>query len=236
MGKKLFILTLAVALFAFASCIDYENTFTLNNSGSGTVHIHYWMTADVAGQLPKGEGGADPLSEAEITKKYSGEGLTVSNVKVREESTKKEDGTETKYKHVELDVSFTHITKLSNAPEFNLWTFEWNATEEKVAFKAVVKPGTQQNLTEGTNTYTAIFNFPGNILTYSENGKIDQAKPKQVVYAIDVFKMNRDGWTLTAESQLGSKKSCIAGNLVFVVLIVVGMVIAGDKKRLKEKN
>ena len=238
--KKYFYLILAVVLFAFVGCIDYENEFSLNNDGSGKVHIHYWMTVDAYNQMKSGEGKSDPASEVDVTKKYSGEGLTVSGFKTYDVTDKKEakeakEGEEAPKpvvtKHVELDVSFKNITNLSNCPEFKFWKFTYSASD-KIVFSAVVTPENKEGVNEGANYYTAIFNFPGPVTTFSENGTFDKSKPNQIIWKIDVGKLNKEGWTLTAESQLGKPGNPLPILIVFgvIVLIIIIAIVAGKKK------
>lgn len=241
MGKKTLFLVLALLIVVFTGCIDYENTFSLNNDGSGKVHIHYWLTEDVAKQMKSNKDASDPLDEAQIKKNWGGKDLSIGKINIRDEEkiTKateegKED-TKTIYKHVEFDIKFPHISKLSNAPEFSNWKFDW-AAADKLKLDINVTPANKEGVSENINTYTAIFKFPGNVVKYSDNGVYDKKKPKQVVYKIDVGKLNKEGWKISATAEKGTGGGGIGIVPIIVIvgvilLIIIIAVVAGGKKK-----
>ncbi len=247
MSKKLVYLFIALALLSFASCINYDNEITLNNDGSGKVHIHYWMAESMynmmKGQPPKeGEAPkADPFSEEEVIKTYQGEGLTVvpKSFKTYKDEEKEPN------RHVELDVSFKNITNLSNCKEFEKWVFQFQA-KDSIVFSAVLpsekKPDTEMTEEEKKSaksasdmlaayTYTMTIKFPGKVI--ETNGTIDTEDPSKVKWTISMSAKNDEGMNLTAKVEKGKSGGplplIIFGG--FIVVIIIIAIVAGGKKK-----
>ena len=246
MGKKLAYLFIALALLSFASCINYDNEITLNNDGSGKIHIHYWMAESMYNMMkgaPPKEGEepkADPFAEEEVVKSYQGEGLSVSNFKT-EPDTEKEPN-----RHVWLDVSFKNITNLSNCKEFEKWVFKFDA-KDSIAFSAVL-PSEKQPDAEMTEeekksaksasdmlagyTYAMTIKFPGKVL--ETNGTIDPADPMKVKWTTSMSAKNDEGMNLTAKVEKGKGGGGPLPLIIFggfIVVIIIIAIVAGGKKK-----
>ncbi len=181
----------------------------------------------------------DPFTEAEVSKNYTGEGLTVSNFK-----TYKDEEAEPN-RHVEIDVAFTKLTDLSKCNEFSKWSYKFEAVQGSHEFSAylpVEKPAEELTEEEKKNqeqanqmleayTYTTIVIFPGKVL--ETNGEIDKENPNKVTWSIKMSEMGTNGMNLTAKVQKsGSNKLLPLLIFVgFIILIIIIAVIAGGKKK-----
>ena len=246
MSKKLVYLFIALALLSFASCINYDNEITLNNDGSGKIHIHYWMAESMynmmKGQPPKeGEAPkADPFSEEEVAKSYQGEGLKVSGFKTFKDEEKEPN------RHVELDVSFTNIANLSNCKEFEKWVFQFEA-KDTIVFSAVLppEPKPDKEMTEEEKksaksasdmlagySYTMTIKFPGKVLESS--GTIDTEDPTKVKWTTTMSAKNDEGMNLTATVEKGKGGGGPLPLIIFggfIVVIIIIAIVAGGKKK-----
>lgn len=244
MGRKSLFLVLALLIVVFTGCINYENTFTLNNDGSGKVHIHYWIAEETYKMMnqpnEKGEVPPDVFTEEEAKKTYGGEGLTISNFKAYTDKEEKPN------KHAELDVNFKDVSDLSKTKHFQNWTFSFSG--EGTANFAAVLPAEEKD-TEGMTeeekesaekmteylkdyTYTTIINFPGKVL--ETNGEIDPKDPKKVTWSIDMKTMTDEGINYTAKIQLGAGGGSMTGIIIIIAVILVVIIIAivaGGKKK-----
>ena len=245
MERKILILIFALALFIFAGCISYENTFKLNSDGSGTVEVHYWMSEQMYTMMmsqPPQEGEAppeDPFSEAVVRRNYEGAGLTVSKY-----DTYKGDEEEPN-RHVKVEISFKNISDLSNCNEFGKWSFTFEPKNE-INFTAYLpseeKPDSEMTEEEKQNrdqanqmldayTYKTIIHFPGKVT--ETNGEIDPKTPNIVTWTIKMSEMGK-GVNYTAKIEQAGAKDKLLPLLIFagfIILIIIIAVVAGGKKK-----
>lgn len=137
-----------------AGCINYEQNTTLNEDGSGSMEIHYWISESVLSWF---NSGALTFHEDSIRAQYASDGITVEDVRVE---SRESDST----RHVHVSLQFDDITKLSRSQGFKDMEMKWMREGDVYRFvQTLPATSTSEDGMLDEFTFTYRYDFPGDI-------------------------------------------------------------------------
>lgn len=194
-------------LLFIAGCISYEQDTRIDEDGSGSMDIHYWISEDMLTWM---KDGALSFNEDSIRVQYAAEGIEVESV--RSES-READST----RHVHVSLSFDDVRKLPNARGFRDLDIKWLREGDAYRFVQTLPAASSSGetmLDEFTFTYR--FDFPGDIRE-SNADSVDGSRAIWVFKLSDLTEKRKLEATITAAS--GSNVWWILGILALVVVV-----------------
>ncbi|MBR9974055.1 MAG: hypothetical protein KFF77_00600, partial [Bacteroidetes bacterium] len=144
----------ALLLALLAGCISYEQDTQLDEDGSGSMQIHYWISEDM---LTWFKGGNLSFNEDSVRAQYSAEHITVETV--RSES-RVSDST----RHVFVTLSFDDIRRLPESQGFKDLDIKWMREGDVFRFVQTL-PAASSSGDGMLDDFTFIyrFEFPGEV-------------------------------------------------------------------------
>jgi hypothetical protein len=210
------IITLSIYL---AGCVNYDQKTVLNADGSGSMKIHYWSSMknfSMGTTLGKFE-----FEEAKAKDKYTSPNTEVKSVKVEE---KLDDST----KHVNVELTYKDINKISDAKGFDGVKATWkeDADGMKLTYTLLKDTSASKQMSASDYKVTYEFEMPSEIV--STNGTKEGQKVKWEYTLADLGK----DIDLTVVVKKASKKLCGIIGMIPAALLI-GLAFYSQKKRKK---
>ena len=212
--KKNFKLVTFLCTFMFFSmiyligCVNYEQNTILNADGSGSMKIHYWtkMSNFSMGTTL----GKFDFDEAKAKQNFSGPTTDVKSIKVED---KLDDST----KHVNLELSFKDINKLSEIKGFSEVRASWKDGKDGMELKYTLLKDTSAANNMGASDYkvTYIFELPDEIISTNATKK----EGKTCTWEYKVSDLGKD-IEMTAVVKKAKGKTCG----IFGIILAFGVV------------
>lgn len=137
-------------LISFNSCINLEQTTKINEDRSGTIKLHYWTKS---ANLSMGdEIGGFSFTQDKAIKNYTSSNSEVTNIAI--DNLEYDSST-----HVQIDISFKDLNKLSNAAGFSMIKASWVKGDEKIDFKYVILKDTSVSNSPAADKYNLEYKF-----------------------------------------------------------------------------
>ena len=193
-------------LLCLPGCISYEQDTRLEENGSGSMDIHYWISEDM---LTWFKGGNLSFNEDSVRTQYRASGIEVESVR---SEARESDST----RHVFVTLSFDDITTLPAAPGFRDLEIKWLREGDTFRFVQVLPAASssgEEMLEQFTFTYR--FEFPGEI----RQSNADSIDGNRAIWAFKLSDLNEKR-TLEAVIVAGS------GGNIWWVLGIIALVIA----------
>lgn len=211
-----FLILLTVYL---AGCVNYDQKTVLKSDGSGSMKIHYWT-----GMKNFSMGttlGKFDFDETKAKSNYTSANSEVSSIKVEDNLT---DST----KHVNLELTFKDINKLSTAKGFEEVKVSWKEETDGMKLTYTLLKDTSAASNMGASDYkiTYEFDMPSEII--STNGTKDGQK---VSWKYTVADLNKD-IDLTCVVKASSKKLCGIIGLI-PAIFVIGLAYYAQRNKKK---
>lgn len=219
---KLFsVLTVFIIAFLahLAGCVNYDQKTTLKDDGSGSMKIHYWSSMK---NFSMGTTlGKFDFDESKAKTKYITSNTDVKSIKVED---KLDDST----KHVNIELDFKDINKLSDAKGFDGVKPSWKEVSDGMELKYTLLRDTSAAKQMGASDYTITyeFNMPSEIV--STNGTKDG---QTVKYSYTLNDLDKDIEMTTVVKKSGGKLCGILGMAMGSILI--GFAYYSQKRRNK---
>jgi hypothetical protein len=208
-----FVLPLLLVL-AIAGCISYEQDTRLDEDGSGSMDIHYWISEDMLSWFKQ---GTLSFNEDSVRAQYTAEGITVESV--RSES-RDSDST----RHVYVTLSFDDVRKLPECHGFKDIDVQWMREGDVFRFVQTLPAASSSGegmLDEFTFTYR--FEFPGDLRETNADSvdgsvavweyRLSDLTEKKRLEAVVVATSGRDVWWVIG----------VLGVVVLLTLVVMGI-------------
>jgi hypothetical protein len=201
--------------------VNVDQKTTLKEDGSGTIKLHYWTSMK---NLSMGdELGGFSFTESGVKTNYTAPGVEPSDIKISENT---EDST----KHVNLDIGFKDINKLSDAKGFAKNRASWAKGKDGMDFKYTLLKDTANAGGMGMEEFKLNyeFTFPAEVI--ATNGTKDGMKVTWNKTVADL----KDDVNMTATIKGGGEKKC--GLFGLELPIVIGLGLIGYTIRRKKKE
>ena len=212
---------LLIALTLYLSgCVNYDQKTVLKDDGSGSMKVHYW-----SGMKNFSMGttlGKFDFDEAKAKSKYTSSNTEVKTIKV-------EDNLNDSTKHVNIELTFKDINKLSSADGFSGVNAVWKEDGDDMKLTYTLLMDTSAAKQMGASDYKVTYEFemPSDIV--STNGTKDAQKVKWNYTLADLGKDN----DMTVVVKKGGKKLCgIIGIIPAVFIIGLAFYTQRNKKKL----
>jgi hypothetical protein len=214
----------AAIIFAFsvylAGCVNYDQKTTLKDDGSGSMKIHYWSSMK---NFSMGTTlGKFDFDEAKAKVKYSSSNTEVTSIKVED---KLEDST----KHVNIDLTFKDINKISDAKGFDGVKATWKEVSDGMELKYTLMKDTSAAKQMSASDYTVTYEFTMPSEVVSTNGTKDG---QTVKYSYTLADLGKDNEMTTVVKKSGGKLCGIIGMSMSTLLI--GLAYYAQKRRKKQ--
>lgn len=153
---------LFMAMLYLSGCVNYDQKTTLNSDGSGSMKIHYWskMSNFSMGTTL----GKFDFDEAKAKDNYKSANIDVKSVEVKD---KLDDST----KHVNIELSFKDINKLSDAKGFSEVRASWKEGKDGMELKYLLMKDTSAANQSSDYTVTYTFTLPDEIISTNATKK-----------------------------------------------------------------
>jgi hypothetical protein len=209
-----------ILTFLIAGCVNYDQKTTLKEDGSGSMKIHYWTKMSnfsMGSTLGKFE-----FEETKAKSKYSSSNTDVKSLLVEE---KLDDST----KHVNLELSFKDINKISDAKGFDGVKASWKEATDGMELKYVLLKDTSASKNMGASEYKITYEFEMPSEIVSTNGNKDGQK---VSWEYSVADLSKD-IELTVVVKKAKGKTCgIFGFIGASLLIGLAFYTQRNKNKL----
>lgn len=213
-----FAVLLCLMPLLLSGCIFYEQDTELNENGSGSMEIHYWIKEDVLSWF---KGGALSFNEDSVRTQYTSEGISINSVRIE---ARDPDST----RHVFVSLDFNDITQLSVCKGFADVDIKW--MREGDVYRFVQKLPVTSSSGDGmldNFTFTYRYDFPGEI-------RESNADTVDGDHAVWVFKLSDLNASRKMEAVIvassGSNVWWIIGILLVVAAIALVLVRLRKKK------
>ncbi|KXK49904.1 MAG: hypothetical protein UZ05_CHB002001715 [Chlorobi bacterium OLB5] len=203
----------ALSAFIFAvsvylvGCVNYDQKTTLKDDGSGSMKIHYWSSMknfSMGTTLGKFE-----FDESKAKDKYKSSNTEVSSIKVED---KLDDST----KHVNIELTFKDINKLSDAKGFESAKVTWKEHADGMELKYILLKDTSAASTMSASDYKVTYEFTMPSEIVSTNGTKDG---QTVKYSYTVADLGKDIEMTTVVKKAGGKLCGLIGMVMGTMLI-----------------
>jgi hypothetical protein len=215
-----FIFVLAVYL---TGCVNYDQKTVLKSDGSGSMKIHYWTgmkNFSMGTTLGKFE-----FDETKAKGNYTSSNSEVSSIKVED---KLDDST----KHVNLELTFKDINKLSDAKGFEGVKATWKEETDGMKLTYTLLKDTSASGNMGASDYKITYEFEMPSEIVSTNGTKDGQKVKWNYTVADLSK----DIDMTCVVKASGKKLCgIIGLIPAVFIIGLAFYTQRNRKRATNK-
>ncbi len=149
---KLFTLLLSFLFLTsvyFIGCVNYDQKTTLSADGSGSMKIHYWTKMS---NTTSGSVGKFDFDEAKAKENYTSANTEVKSVKMED---KLDDST----RHVNVDLTFKDINKLSEVKGFSEVRASWKDGKDGMELKYTLLKDTSAANQMGASDYKVTYSF-----------------------------------------------------------------------------
>ncbi len=196
----------AISIY-LVGCVNYDQKTTLKEDGSGSMKIHYWSSMknfSMGTTLGKFE-----FDEAKAKDKYKSSNTDVTSIKVEE---KLDDST----KHVNIDLTFKDINKLSDAKGFESAKVTWKEHKDGMELKYTLLQDTSAAKQMSASDYKVTYEFTMPSEIVSTNGTKDG---QTVKYSYTLADLGKDIEMTTVVKKAGGKLCGLIGMLMGTMLI-----------------
>ncbi|MCB2205519.1 hypothetical protein KQI65_12300 [bacterium] len=195
-------------LLLIPGCLNYEQHGTIEEDGSGTVDIHYWIKENLFMVMDKGKLA---FNEDSVRLQYQAEGVEVLEASTTSDS---DDST----RHVHTKLKFDALQDLSNCEGFKGTTFIWQSEGDFFRFEQqmdATMSSSEDLLRDFTFTYA--WTFPGDI----RSTNADSTDERTAVWIIPLSDFDKDN-VLEAkiEASTGRHVDWVLGILLIAVILV----------------
>ena len=200
---------LLLAVLVLPGCLNYEQHTRLEEDGSGTAEIHYWIGENVFMFMKNVK---LPFNEDSIRQQYSADGVTVLDAR-----TGSEDSDSTR--HVWISLAFDDIRELSDCDGFKDVGFRWQSEGDVFRFEqSMPASGTSSEEVLRQFTFTYTYEFPGVV----RESNADTVDGNRAVWVFPLSEMG-NGVTLTAtvEASSGANIYWVLGIILAVLLLAL---------------
>lgn len=190
-----------------AGCINYEQSTELNEDGSGSMEIHYWISESVLSWF---NSGALTFHEDSVRAQYASDGISIDDVRIE---TRDSDST----RHVRVSLHFDDINKLSAAPGFKDLDVRWMREGDVYRFvQTLPATSTAEDGTLEEFTFTYRFNFPGEI----RESNADSSAGSDAMWAFKLSDMD-------SANKMEAVIVASSGSNVWWIVGIIGVVVIG---------
>ncbi|MEP7145418.1 MAG: hypothetical protein ABI792_00265 [bacterium] len=217
-----FILLLMLIALTMNGCLNVRQKTVINEDGSGTINLHYWMRS--MGDIPySDEIDGYSFIESEVRRKYQS-----PNTQIKE--FKKFDDSKDTTNHYDLTIDFKDINKLSETPGFSRVKISYIKSNDGYDFKYLIPKDTtlKQEYIKADHTLEYTFVFPKEVK--ATNGTIEESRDHNTVkWIIPVNEHKVKDFELTATVK---DKSGICGlfGIELPLLLLTGFVFSKIRK------
>lgn len=158
MKKNMQYILFFLFLTLFDSCINLEQITKIKEDGSGTIKLHYWTKST---NLSMGEEiGGFSFTQDKATKNFTSANTEVTNITI--DNFDYDSST-----HVQLNISFNDLNKISNAGGFTNIKALWVRNNDKIDFKYLIKKDTSAANSPDADKYNLEykFEFPDEVIS-----------------------------------------------------------------------
>jgi hypothetical protein len=203
-------LFLAVSLvLLLPGCLNYEQNTRLEEDGSGSMDIHYWISESVFMWMKDGKLA---FNEDSIRIQYEGEGIEVLDARTDANA---DDST----RHVRASLKFDDIRTLPSCRGFADLSFVWQSEGDVYRFEQHLPASTSsaEDLLAGY-TFTYTYEFPGTI----RESNADSVDGNRAVWVVPLSELDKDvEFTATVEASAGANVYWVLGVIAVVVVLIV---------------
>jgi hypothetical protein len=199
-----------------SGCVELEQKTKLNEDGSGTMSIHYWTkTSNIIGEELAGFG----FTEDKVNVNYASSNTEVSEVKIEKNL---EDSTT----HVNLNLKFTNINKITDAKAFSKVKATWEKHQDGMLFQYILIKDTSNANKFGMSNYKLLFEFefPNDIVR--TNGRMED---NTAYWEKTIADLNEDV-EMTAIVKEGGKGCGLFGVELPIVILLGFTILIFNKK------
>lgn len=214
----LYFIFITISSFIISGCVELEQKAKINEDGSGTMNIHYWTkTSNIIGEELAGFG----FTEDKVNVNYASSNTEVSEVKIEKNL---EDSTT----HVNLNLKFTNINKITDAKAFSKVKATWEKHQEGMLFQYILIKDTSNANKFGMSDYKLLFEFefPNDIVR--TNGRMED---NTAYWEKTIADLNEDV-EMTAIVKEGGKGCGLFGAELPVILLTGLFLMSVIKKRI----
>ncbi len=199
---------LFISMIYFLGCVNYDQKTVLNADGSGSMKIHYWS------KMSNFSMGTS-LGKFDFDEAKAKENFTSVNSEVK--SVKMEDKLDDSTKHVNVELTFKDINKLSEAKGFSEVRASWKEGKDGMELKYILLKDTSAANNMGASDYkvTYTFELPDEIISTNATKK----EGKTCTWEYKVSDLGKD-IEMTANVKKAKGKTCGIFGLLLVFAIV----------------
>jgi hypothetical protein len=208
------------AMLYFSGCVNYDQKTTLNADGSGSMKIHYWSKMS---NFSMGTAlGKFEFDEAKAKENYTSSNTEIKNIKVED---KLDDST----KHVNIELTFKDINKLSDAKGFSGVKPSWKESTDGMELKYILLKDTSAAKNMGASEYTVTYTFDMPAEIVSTNASTKDGKTLKWEYKVSDLGKDIE---LTANVKKEGGKVCgLFGAISAVALIGLAYYTSRNKRK-----
>lgn len=196
-------------------CINYEQNTELNEDGSGSMEIHYWIAESVLSWF---NSGALTFHEDSVRAQYASDGISIDDVRIE---TRDSDST----RHVHVALHFDDINKLSAATGFKDLDVRWMREGDVCRFvQTLPATSTAEDGMLEEFTFTYRFDFPGEI----RESNADSTSGSDAVW---IFKLSEMDSARKMEAVIVASSGSNVWWIVSIIAVVVIAAIVLMRKR-----
>jgi len=212
------LLTLTLYL---SGCVNYDQKTTLNADGSGSMKVHYWSSMK---NFSMGTTlGKFDFDESKAKTKYTSSNTEVKSIKV-------EDNLNDSTKHVNLELTFKDINKISSADGFSGVKTSWKEDGDGMKLTYTLLMDTSASKQMGASDYKVTYEFdmPSEII--STNGTKDA---QTVKWSYTLADLGKDIDMTVVVKKAGKKLCGIIGIIPAIFIIGLAFYTQRNKKKIQ---
>jgi hypothetical protein len=201
-----------------AGCVNYDQHTTLNADGSGSMKIHYWTKMSNFSM-------GTTLGKFDFEEGKAKENFTSPNTDVK--SVKVEDKLDDSTKHVNVELSFKDVNKLSETKGFSEVRPSWKEGKDGMELKYTLLKDSSAANNMGASDYkvTYTFDLPDEIVSTNATKK----EGKSCTWEYKVSDLGKD-IEMTAVVKKAKGKTCgIFG--IFLAFGIIGIAYYKQKNK-----
>lgn len=196
------------SLLCLAGCLNYEQHTVLEEDGSGSMSIHYWISEQMFMWM---KDGTLSFNEDSVRLQYTADGITIR--KAHTESVAADSS-----RHVWVSLEFDDITLLSECRGFEKLDFIWQREGDVYRFEQSLPAASESDeafLDEYSFTYS--YEFSGRV----RETNADSVDGNTAIWVFPLSQMDSD-LTLTAmvEATSGGSVLWVVGIMAAVLILI----------------
>jgi len=200
---------LLLPLLLVAGCLNYEQQTVLEEDGSGSMSIHYWISEQMFMWM---KDGTLSFNEDSVRQQYSADGITIH--KAHTESIAADSS-----RHVWVKLDFDDITRLTECRGFEKLNFTWQREGDVFRFEQGIPQASESDeafLDDYSFTY--VYEFPGPL----RESNADSVYGNTAVWVFPLSQLNKDvQMTALVEASSGSSMLWVGGVMAVVVILIL---------------